>query len=421
MNKARQIITVFEHATLHYGRTYDGVVFKESHFNALAKLNDLHESKYFTLIHKGIRFSQYVGVIQVNGLSIEILPKIDRTDDNTQLWQEVLIHMLRVTKRLKVNNVGNAYVAKQNMHFLDIYFEWFLSEVQLLIRQGLIKKYYNRTSNVRALKGKLEFAGHLQKNSVHKERFFTSHQVCNVNHLEHQILGLALSIVEQFSNGTYLYSKCKSVQLDFPEVQKLKPNTSIFSRLVYTRKNKAYKTALEIARIIILNFAPNISSGKENMLALLFDMNSLWEEYILIQLRRVIATKEIEVNGQESKDFWKGNSLRPDIVLRKGSKTYIVDTKWKRPSSNSASVGDLRQMYAYCRFWDAEKALLLYPGVTIDNRFNKYKTDDYFNGHDGIDEINHYCKMGFVSVIREDTGQLDESIGEKVLALLEIA
>ncbi len=412
---------VFEHGMLHYGRSYDGVDFKLSHFNALAKLNDLHENKYFTLIHKGIRFSQYVGVIQVDGLSIEILPKIDKTDDNPQLWQAILIHMLRVTKRLKVNNVGNANVAKQNMHFLDIYFEWFLSEVQLLIRQGLIKKYYNRTSNVRALKGKLEFAGHLQKNSVHKERFFTSHQVYHVNHLEHQILGLALSIVERFSNGTYLYSKCKSVQLDFPEVEKLKSNASIFSRLVYTRKNRAYKTVLEIARIIILNFAPNISSGKENMLALLFDMNSLWEEYILMQLRRAAAETEIEVKGQETKGFWEGNSLRPDIVLRKGSKTYIIDTKWKRPSSNSASVSDLRQMYAYCRFWDAEKALLLYPGETRKNRFIEYKTDDYSSFEGGVGEINHYCKMGFVSVIDDDTGELDESIGKKVLALLEIA
>ena len=34
-----------------------------------------------------------------------------------------------------------------------------------------------RLRNSEALKGKLEFAGHIQKNVIHKERFYTTHQV----------------------------------------------------------------------------------------------------------------------------------------------------------------------------------------------------------------------------------------------------
>lgn len=99
-------------------------------------------------------------------------------------------------------------------------------------------------------------------------------------------MSFTLYIIKDFSKGTYLYSKCKSVQLDFPEVKNIRINKTTFSRIKDSRKSAPYKTALEIARFIILNYAPNISSGDEKMLALLFDMNSLWEEYVLTKMKK---------------------------------------------------------------------------------------------------------------------------------------
>ena len=236
MNNNHQNIQVFEHQTLYYGTEYKGVPFKEKHFQSLVKLNDLHDNQYFTIIHKGIKFKQFVGVIQVDGLTIEILPKIDNNTQDKNVWQKVLIEMLRVTKKLKVQKVGEADVNKQNIHLLDIYFEWYLNEVQLLIHQGLIKQYYKETSNVKALKGKLEFPGHISKNLVHKERFYTTHQVYDKDHLIHQLLHQALSIIEKCTKGTYLYSKCQTVQLDFPEVTAIQATESTFSKVLKNRK-----------------------------------------------------------------------------------------------------------------------------------------------------------------------------------------
>jgi 5-methylcytosine-specific restriction enzyme subunit McrC len=155
------------------------------------------------------------------------------------------------------------------------------------------------------------------------------------------------------------------------------------------------------------------------MLSLLFDMNQLWEEYILRKLQKACENSDVEVTGQESKPFWDANSLKPDIVLRKRGKTYVIDTKWKRPKKSSASVSDLRQMYAYCRFWDAEKAILLYPGETSENKFKSYKTDDYsLNLENNPKEIDHQCKMGFVSVLDKE-GNLRNDIATDILNLLE--
>lgn len=403
------IVQVFEHQSLHYGREYGGVPFTQKQFDALAKLNVLHDNKYFTLVHKGIKFSQYVGVVQIDKLTIEILPKADNTTGGEVTWRNVLIDMLRVTRKLKVNQAGQAHVSKQNIHLLDIYFDWFLREVENLIRQGLIKKYYKETRNVTALKGKLEFAGHISKNLIHKERFYTTHQIYDKDHQIHQILNLALTIIEQLSKGSYLYAKCKSVQLNFPEVSEIKCTAATFDKLKLNRKSIPYTNALEIARLIILNYAPNISSGSERMLALLFDMNNLWEEYILVQLKKACQNTSYKVTGQESKGFWANMTLRPDIVISQNDKTeIIIDTKWKQIDGNKPSINDLRQMYVYNDHWASKMAILLYPGST-----------DYSPYYQKFHFPDHSCGILKISVIDAD-GHLDQGIGERLIEVFEV-
>ena len=403
-------IQVFEHSFL----PIEGK-FEQRHFVALSKLNALHQYQYFDLKHNGIVFKQFVGVIQVDGLTIEILPKIDKyeseSEENKQKWQSALIEMLRVTRKLKVQQVGEANVSKQSIHLLDIYFEWFLNEVQLLIHQGLIKQYYKETNNVKALKGKLEFAGHLSKNLVHKERFYTTHQVYDKDHLLHQVLDQALSIIASLSKGTYLYSKCKTTQLNFPEVTGIQANEATFSKIPKNRKTAPYETALAIARLIILNYAPNIKSGSEQMLALLFDMNVLWEEYILIRLQQVADEKGFTVEGQNSKGFWKNISIRPDIVIQKENETFIIDTKWKNIDYSEPSTHDLRQMYVYNEYWDSKKAMLLYPS---NNIFTEITENDFVSFHDTPNRKEHHqCSLGKISIFYGD--KLDEQIGDKIL------
>lgn len=401
-------IQVFEHEFLKI----EGK-FKPEHFIALSKLNALHNDKYFDVRHNGIKFKQYVGVIQANGLTIEILPKIDAVNSNQAAWQPALIEMLKVTKKLKVNKVDEAGVLKQNIHLLDIYFEWFLNECELLIHRGLIKQYCKQTANVKALKGRLEFAGHIAKNLVHKERFYTSHQIYDKDHLLHQVLAKALHIVSGISKGSYLYSRAKKVQLDFPNVKEINVSASTFTKISKSRKTVPYSTALYIARFIILNCAPNIAAGNEEMIALLFDMNNLWEEYILVRLKQA-ATQMADINvyGQQSEVFWNTVSIRPDIVVKKNKQTFIIDTKWKNIGYNNPNTNDLRQLYVYNDYWKSGKAMLLYPS-------EKEKKPD-FDCFEKISEDEHHkCGLGKISVFKEDEETLNDTIGTTILSWLK--
>jgi len=402
----------YEHGCLHIGE--EG--FKESHWKAFVKLNAAHEGKYFEVLPRGLKFKQYVGVIQVDGLLVQIHPKADK-DDQDSTWKGVLLQMLKSCGRLKAQTLGNARVKKQHLNLLEVYFEYFLREVEGLLHRGLIKQYRKNTGNVKALKGKLEFAGNIRHNLIHKERFYTTHQVYDTNHKIHQILALALDIIGQFTRGTRLNDSWRRTQLAFPEVDRIKVNAKTLNSIPLNRKSAPYERALELARLIILNYSPDINKGNQKMIALLFDMNELWEEYIYIQLKKEVNNpaskyKDFEVLGQSTKPFWGNNYLKPDIVLRHKAlgKTFVIDTKWKRPG-NSASVEDLRQVYAYARFWDAERVMLLYPGDGRQNHSDYFKTEDKLPRKDEL--ISHEGLLRFVAVVLD--GRLSQEIGGKVL------
>ena len=170
---------------------------------------------------------------------------------------------------------------------------------------------------------------------------------------------------------------------------------------------------MAIARLIILNYAPNVASGNENMLALLFDMNRLWEEYVLVRLKQVVEEKGVEVYGQNSKGFWNGITIRPDIVLVK--KNYenreeflIIDTKWKNIDYAEPSIHDLRQMYVYNEFWESTRSLLLYPSS------NTHLHPDHFISYE---DHKHSCCLGKISIFKEE--ELDVSLGEEILKLFK--
>lgn len=403
-------LDVFEHGRL----LIDEETFTRKHWESFVKLNTIHHGEYFEVLHNGLKFKQFVGVLQVDGLIVHIHPKADKEDADVN-WKGVLLQMLKKCGRVKIQATGNAQLRKQNVNLLEIYFEYYLHELEVLLHAGLIKKYRRETNNVKALKGSLEFSGNIRKNLVHKERFYTTHQVYDVNHKLHQVLSHALSIIEQFTKGSQLNDRCRRVRLAFPEVQQIKPTAQLLAKIQIDRKTAPYDRALELAKFIILNYSPDINHGQQKMIALLFDMNELWEEYVLKMLRKYAGEhpeENLHVSGQESKLFYGSyRTIRPDIVLRKNQEVYVLDTKWKKPTNQSPSIEDLRQMYAYGRYWNSDFMMLLYPGELYDGGYKSYENRQYDTN------CNHQCKIGMVKVMKSD-GSLDESIGKQIVELI---
>lgn len=420
------VIKVFEHEklTIHPDDLERSIT--PDQFEKLCQFNDRNDNKYFTVIRNGIKFSQYVGVIRIGNLTIEILPKADKQvlrnksdfESTSKTWQSVLLKMLAISGELELETVSEASLRKRT-NLLDLYFEIYLSELDKLLRRGLSKKYRSNSANVKALKGRLEFAAHIRQNLVHSERFFTTHQHFDHDHLLNQILLRGLQILSTIADSTHLQDKIKKLLFYFPEISQQPINCASFDNIRLTRKTKDYEKALRIAKMLILNYSPDISKGDENLLALLFDMNKLWEKYIYKKMKS-LENEAFTVSYQDTDLFWENKRIYPDIVIKQYNhdlrpddappgawETTIIDTKWKLIEANKPSDDDLKQMYVYNMYWNSPKSILLYPqyGKAVDSDFGKF--------HKGKDGINQ-CKIAFVNVL-DAYGSLNQEIAKEIL------
>ena len=182
--------------------------------------------------------------------------------------------------------------------------------------------------------------------------------------------------------------------------------------MVENRKTAPYQLALQIAELVLLNYRPDIKSGSKNLLAIMFDMNVLWEEYVYRIMKRY-RPENVEVLAQRSKKFWNNITARPDVVIRNltSKETFIIDTKWKLVDSNKPSIDDLRQIFAYNHLWKSRKSLLLYPGIgKKEIEYSPYTTSAFTNGED-----RNECKVGFINVLefRDNKERFAEAIFNK--------
>ena len=118
-----------------------------------------------------------------------------------------------------------------------------------------------------------------------------------------------------------------------------------------------------------------MSVNKIKNIALLWDMNKLFEEFVFEILRRnlkggweVVAQKGKKLLRQQE-DSKKRRNTYTDIYAYKGNTRVVLDTKYKKfEGINNVSNSDVFQVSTYCLLYDSKKAVLIYPqwGEKVD-------------------------------------------------------
>ena len=400
MSKENKHITVFEHESLRTDRGEQRLI--NSQLEALQLFYGENGVPYYSLIHHGVRFNEYVGVIQVGKTVIEVLPKADKSNDKDK-WRNVLISMLHAVGIFDIHAPSSSNLRLRSNSILDLYFELFIKEVEYLMHRGLVKKYRKTEGNRTALKGSILFAKHIRQNLVHQERFYVRHTTYDKEHDIHAILYKALKLLSYINTNVQLNSRLGTLLLDFPELYDIKITETVFNKIAFDRKTEPYRNALEIAKLILLNYHPDVNRGTNNVLALMFDMNVLWEQFVYMSLRKHKASST-SIAAQNTKNFWKPiygyrSKMKPDIVLNKGTEDCVVlDTKWKNLNGYNPSPEDLRQMFVYMKYYGAKKVALIYPGTENRNQSGQYYDH---SSHESKHLSNEECSVISIGIEKD--------------------
>jgi len=336
---------------------------------------------YFSLTHNGVQFNEHVGVIQVGNLLIEVLPKADKYSTDKDSWRKILIGMLKTVYGFDIKATSNANLKIKPNTILDLYFELFIKEVEVLLHSGLIKRYRKKEGSINVLKGALLFNKQIQFNISNQEKFFTRYTTYDTIHPLHQIIYKTLCLLKQVNVNQSLNSRLGSLILNFPEMPNIKMTYATFNKIVFNRKSFVYKKAIEISKMILLHYHPDVSKGNNDVLAIMFDMNKLWEQFVFHSIKKY-KSNSFSILRHQKKKFWtpssgSANTIIPDIVIKNANNEYLVlDTKWKNLNGKNPSPDDLRQLFVYHHYYNANKVALVFPGSYSNINGYYFEPDD---------------------------------------------
>jgi len=374
MKQSQLTLTEFE-------RIYERIIGKKDFGdieNFILKNSD--ENAPFLRIASGVggKFIQarnYVGVLQTkSGLTIEILPKIADKND-AERSKAVFIKMLKTLKNFPFKSSNLASLKTQNLPLLEIFISMFLCELEALVKNGIKSDYVAIEENLNFLKGKLNINEQIKRNSIHKERFYVGYSEFLNDIKINRIIKSTLKFLYKKSNSSKNQQKIRELLFIFDEVSECEDYKNFFAKLVITRQVKHYEQTLLWCKIFLLGNTFTPYKGDDLALALLFDMNALFESYVGNFIKKSFPCTILQHSEKHLVENPKSFRLRPDIFLKD---KFIADTKWKIiSSSNDISQADLYQLYAYGKKHECSKLYLIYPKIEgVKQEFMKFGYDD---------------------------------------------
>ena len=324
---------------------------------------------------KFIQARNYVGVLQTkSGLTIEILPKIADKND-AERSKAVFIKMLRTLKNFPFKSSNLASLKTQNLPLLEIFISMFLCELEALVKKGIKSDYVALEENLNFLKGKLNINEQIKRNSIHKERFYVGYSEFLSDIKINSIIKTTLQFLYKKSNSSKNQQKIRELLFIFDEVLECEDYKNFFAKLVINRQVKHYEQTLLWCKIFLLGNSFTPHNGDDLALALLFDMNALFESYVGNFIKKSFPGTILQHSEKHLVEEPKSFKLRPDIFL-KGK--FIADTKWKIVSSrDDISQADLYQLYAYGKKHECGKLYLIYPKIDeVEQEPMKFRYDD---------------------------------------------
>jgi 5-methylcytosine-specific restriction enzyme subunit McrC len=366
-----------------------------------------------------IKACNYVGVIKIDGTTINILPKIFYDEKNPERSQEELndiqaniLWWLSYNRKLKFPKAKSQLGSFKN-NFLEVLIHLFATYTREALSHCLYQAYSEFDKDLSYMKGRINvnryINDHISKGNWHKLAcIYEAFEFDNLfNRIIKYVSRILLGTSENKENKKllseilFLLDEVTDAKVDFKDCDKVKLNP-LHNKL---------QTVLDYCRLFLSNSITFEYKEKFKVFAILLPMEKIFEDFIFgfieknlndaFEMKNLKRQKsDLSLASLYENDILVHNNvfnLQHDIYFEYEGKKFVADTKYKltydagiEPSGqehkHGVSQADLYQMVSYAIRRDAKDVYLIYPQSiseqkdVSDNKSVKFLVQDEFAG-----------------------------------------
>lgn len=328
---------------------------------------------------KALRARGVVGVIAAEGGALEILPKIDcagtSEEETNGNIRRRLVHMLAVAMDLQIDAGQVTALDWQRETLLEILIKLFSEKLAEALRRGMPRRYLTHSDDLPVLRGRLDVTRQFSALAADPSRLACQFDALTPDIALNQIMKAATTKLLRIARAAGNQSRLRELTFAYADIVDVSVSALRWNDVVLDRTNARWRELLNLARLLLGNRFQTTSSGGADGFSLLFEMNTLFEEYVARSLARALSGTDLRAVSQGGRLYCLENEAgrglfqtRPDILVKRGSEVVrVVDTKWKRianridDAKQGVSQGDIYQMMAYGQLYECDRLVLLYP------------------------------------------------------------
>ena len=249
-------------------------------------------------------------------------------------------------------------------NFLLFLFPYYLKTA---MRKGLFKKYIRHNYNDGNVKGTIDVARHIEKNTPFTGNVAYSQREFSYDNSLMELVRHTIEFIKRKPYGSKILIKVKDeVKLVIDATPGYEPydrqriidqNKKNEVRHAYFRE---YLALQRLCLLILRHQKHQIGSGSKQIYGILFDGAWLWEEYVNSLIDEIFY-HPMNKGGKGAQRLFEGNIglIYPDFISRDNEARIIADAKYK-PIDNIGN-GDYLHLLAYMFRFDAKAGFYLHP------------------------------------------------------------
>ncbi len=325
----------------------------------------------------GLKATQFVGVFQLDDVTIQVLPKIYRTDNDKAVAAANLLFLLKYAADIPLPT-DRSTLQHQRSDFLEVLIGLFATHLRSQWQQGAFRTYRSVEDVLPVLKGQWRLTDQLRR-PAQPHQFAVTYDEFTADNSLNRIFRYVVERLWYLTRDSQNRRILGDLKLWMEEVTLL-PSVTLAETLALpiTRLNQRFEPLLNLARLFLAQQSIQPSQGDCRTYGFTFDMNVLFERFVANLLKRrrddwPEHLQDCDLRSQVSGRYLATRSdgsnvfqLKPDLAfVSDGDYRLIIDTKYKRLNEADRKLGvsqaDMYQMCAYAQRFRCDRILLLYP------------------------------------------------------------